>query len=101
MRISSEYAVQMRNIVKTFGSAVALNNVSIDVKKGTIHAMLGENGAGKTTLMNILYGLYNADSGDIYLNGEKVDIKSPSVAIENKIGMVHQHFMLVHVAFWI
>lgn len=95
MRISSEYAVQMRNIVKTFGSAVALDNVSIDVKKGTIHAMLGENGAGKTTLMNILYGLYNADSGDIYLNGEKVDIKSPSVAIEHKIGMVHQHFMLV------
>lgn len=95
MKISSEYAVQMRNIVKTFGSSVALDNVSIDVKRGTIHAMLGENGAGKTTLMNILYGLYNADSGEIYLNGEKVDIKSPSVAIANKIGMVHQHFMLV------
>ncbi len=95
MNISSEYAVQMRNITKTFGECKALDNVSVDIKKGTIHAMLGENGAGKTTLMNILYGLYQADSGEIYLNGKKIDMRNPNVAIENKIGMVHQHFMLV------
>lgn len=95
MKISSNYAVQMRNITKTFGSCRALDKVSIDVKKGTIHAMLGENGAGKTTLMNILYGLYHADSGDIFIKGKKVNIKNPIVAIQNGIGMVHQHFMLV------
>ncbi len=96
VKISSDYAVQMRAITKNFGEFCALNEVSIDVKKGTIHALLGENGAGKTTLMNILYGLYQADSGEIYLNGKKVEIKNPNVAIENKIGMVHQHFMLVN-----
>ena len=76
MKISSEYAVQMRGITKTFGDCLALDNVDVDIKKGTIHAMLGENGAGKTTLMNILYGLYQADKGSIYINGEEVDIKS-------------------------
>lgn len=95
MEISTDYAVQMHGIVKTFGSFCALNEVHLDVKKGTIHSLLGENGAGKSTLMNILYGLYQADSGEIYLNGEKVNIKSPTVAIEHGIGMVHQHFMLV------
>lgn len=95
MDISDSYAVQMRGITKMFGSVCALDHINIDVKKGTIHAMLGENGAGKSTLMNILYGLYHADSGDIYLNGKKVEIKNPRVAIENKIGMVHQHFMLI------
>ena len=95
MEISSNYAVQMRNITKTFGDCRALDEVSIDVKKGTIHAMLGENGAGKTTLMNILYGLYHADSGDIYIKGKQVNIKNPMVAIQNGIGMVHQHFKLV------
>lgn len=64
-------------------------------KKGSIHALLGENGAGKSTLMNVLYGLYQAEEGEVYLYGEKVDIKNPSVAIEHGIGMVHQHFMLV------
>lgn len=95
MGTSGEYAVQMKNIMKTFGTFTALNNVQLNVKKGTVHAILGENGAGKSTLMNILYGLYHADSGEIYLNGEKVDIKNPNVAIEHGIGMVHQHFMLV------
>ncbi len=95
MEISDVYAVQMRGITKSFGKFYALDGVDLDVKKGTIHAVLGENGAGKSTLMNILYGLYHADSGEIYLNGQKVDIKKPSVAISNKIGMVHQHFMLV------
>lgn len=95
MKISDNYAVQMRGITKMFGSLCALDDINIDVKRGTIHAMLGENGAGKSTLMNILYGLYHADKGEIYLNGKKVDIKSSRVAIQNKIGMVHQHFMLV------
>ena len=95
MGTNEKYAVQMKNIVKTFGTFTALDNVQLNVKKGTVHAILGENGAGKSTLMNILYGLYHADSGEIYLNGEKVDIKNPNVAIEHGIGMVHQHFMLV------
>lgn len=95
MGFCDEYAVQMRNITKNFGDCKALDDVSLDIKKGTIHAILGENGAGKTTLMNILYGLYKADFGEIFINGKKVDIKNPNIAIENKIGMVHQHFMLV------
>ena len=95
MEVSSEYAVQMHGITKMFGTFCALNDVNLDVKKGTIHAILGENGAGKSTLMNVLYGLYQADSGEIYLNGEKVNIKNPNVAIKHGIGMVHQHFMLV------
>lgn len=95
MNISPDYAVQMRGITKTFGAVRALNNVDLDVKKGTIHAILGENGAGKSTLMTILYGLYQADEGKIYLNGSEIDVKNPGVAISNGIGMVHQHFMLV------
>lgn len=95
MEVSSDYAVQMHGITKMFGSFCALNNVHLDVKKGTIHAILGENGAGKSTLMNVLYGLYQADAGEIFLNGEKVNIKNPNIAIEHGIGMVHQHFMLV------
>ena len=95
MDISSDYAVQMHGITKYFGAFQALDNVSLDVKKGTIHAILGENGAGKSTLMNILYGMYHADSGEIYLNGRQVDIKNPGLAISNGIGMVHQHFMLI------
>ncbi|WP_333678326.1 ABC transporter ATP-binding protein [Muricomes intestini] len=92
---SSEYAVQMHGITKRFGSFCALQDMNLNVKKGSIHSLLGENGAGKSTLMNILYGLYQADEGEIFVNGEKVDIKNPNVAIEHGIGMVHQHFMLV------
>lgn len=95
MEISKDYAVQMRGITKYFGSFKALDNVDLDVKKGETHAILGENGAGKSTLMNILYGLYGCDAGEIYLNGEPVNIKNPSSAISHGIGMVHQHFMLV------
>ena len=93
--VSSKYAVQMHGITKRFGSFYALTNVDLDVERGTIHSILGENGAGKSTLMNVLYGLYQADEGDIYINGKKVNIKNPTAAIENGIGMVHQHFMLV------
>ena len=95
MEIGKDYAVQMHDITIKFGSYTALDRVQLDVKKGSIHAVLGENGAGKTTLMNILYGLYQANGGDIYLYGEKVEMKNPNVAIAHGIGMVHQHFMLV------
>lgn len=93
--INKDYAVQMRGITKYFGSCRALDGVDLDIKKGEIHAILGENGAGKSTLMNILYGMYGADGGNIYLNGKEVFIRKPSAAIAQGIGMVHQHFMLV------
>lgn len=95
MKISSDYAVQMRNISKSFGAHLVLDGINLDVKKGSIHSLLGENGAGKTTLMNILYGLYKQDAGEIYINGKIANIKSPQVAIKNGIGMVHQHFKLI------
>lgn len=93
--VSSDYAVQMHGINKYFGSSHVLDDMNLDVKRGTIHSLLGENGAGKSTLMNVLYGLLTPNSGQIYLNGTNVTIRNPSVAIEHGIGMVHQHFMLV------
>lgn len=87
--------VEMRNITKVFPGVVANDNVNFELEKGEIHVLLGENGAGKTTLMNILYGLYQQTSGEIYIRGEKVSMKNPNTAIEHRIGMVHQHFMLV------
>ncbi|MBR2735469.1 MAG: ATP-binding cassette domain-containing protein, partial [Clostridia bacterium] len=93
--VSGNYAVQMHGITKYFGPLRVLDDVNLDIKKGEIHAILGENGAGKSTLMNILYGMYNADYGKIYLNGQETHIGKPSAAIAQGIGMVHQHFMLV------
>ncbi|MFV0502474.1 MAG: ABC transporter ATP-binding protein [Lachnospirales bacterium] len=93
----SEYAVQMKNINKTFGKTVALKNAKLIVKKGEIHAILGENGAGKTTLMKILYGMTKLDSGEIELYGKDVKIANTHDAISRGIGMVHQHFMLADV----
>ncbi|CAN5408119.1 ABC transporter ATP-binding protein [soil metagenome] len=87
--------LELRNITKTFGNVTANNDVSIKVEKGTIHAIVGENGAGKSTIMRIAYGFYNADSGEILVDGKVVNIKSPHDAIALGIGMVHQHFMLV------
>ncbi len=87
--------LELKNITKTFGSVVANNDVSINIKKGTIHAIVGENGAGKSTVMRIAYGFYTADSGKISVDGKVVQIKSPHDAIALGIGMVHQHFMLV------
>ena len=87
--------LELRNITKTFGTVVANNDVSITVHKGTIHAIVGENGAGKSTIMRIAYGFYKADSGEIFVDGKKVDIRNPHDAIALGIGMVHQHFMLV------
>lgn len=83
-------------ITKSFGAFKALDNVSIKIAKGAIHAILGENGAGKTTLMNILYGLYKPDDGQILLNGAPLKMTSPRDAIAHGIGMIHQHFMLVN-----
>ena len=95
MEVNPSYAVQMHGIVKMFGSFCALDHVDLDVERGSIHAILGENGAGKSTLMNVLYGLYQAEEGEIFLSGEKVSISNPNDAIAHGIGMVHQHFMLV------
>jgi len=90
-------ALSMRGISKAFPGVQANDQIDFDLERGEIHALLGENGAGKTTLMNILYGLYRADAGQIYLNGQEVHIATPSDAIAHGIGMVHQHFMLVPV----
>ncbi|GAA0177327.1 ABC transporter ATP-binding protein [Clostridium sediminicola] len=91
-----EKVVQMKNITKMFPGVIANSDVNFDLEKGEIHVLLGENGAGKTTLMNVLYGLYQAEKGDLFVKGEKVKFKGPSDAINVGIGMVHQHFMLVH-----
>ena len=91
----AEYLIEMKDISKSFPLVQANDKVNFTVKKGEIHALVGENGAGKSTLMSILYGLYQPDEGDIFINGKKVIISDPNKAIENKIGMVHQHFMLV------
>ena len=90
-----ENVVEMRNVTKIFGSFVANDQVNLQVRRGEIHALLGENGAGKSTMMNMLAGLLQPTSGDILLNGEVVQITSPTTANKLGIGMVHQHFMLV------
>ncbi len=88
-------AVQMVEITKHFGPLVANNKINFELKKGEVHALLGENGAGKTTLMRILYGLYHPDSGEIFIKDKKVSILSPRDAIDKGVGMVSQHFTLV------
>ena len=93
--MNSEYIVEMRNITKSFPGIIANDDVTIQVRKGEVYALLGENGAGKSTLMSMLYGMYEPDRGEIYIRGEKVVFKSPSEAAEKNIGMVHQHFKLV------
>ena len=87
--------LELKNITKTFGDVVANDSVSFNIKKGTIHAIVGENGAGKSTIMRIAYGFYKADSGEIFVDGNRVEINNPHDAIALGIGMVHQHFMLV------
>lgn len=87
--------IKIENIRKTFSGIVANDSISFEVQKGEIHTLLGENGAGKSTLMNVITGLYSPDSGNIFIDGKKVDISSPAHALQYGIGMVHQHFMLV------
>lgn len=91
----TEYAVEMRGVTKRFPGVLANDNVNFSVRRGEIHALLGENGAGKSTLMNCLHGLYKPDEGEILINGEATQFASPRRAIAKGIGMVHQHFMLV------
>ena len=88
-------AIELIGIDKSFGPVHANNHVNLVVERGVIHGIVGENGAGKSTLMSILYGFYEADSGEIRVNGEPVRIRSSREAISHGIGMVHQHFMLV------
>ena len=90
-----EYAVEMHNISKQFPLVLANDDVTFNVQKGEIHALVGENGAGKSTLMNILYGLLHADSGTLAVDGKAAHFTGPGDAIARGIGMVHQHFMLI------
>lgn len=90
-------SLELKGITKTFGSFTANDSIDLKVETGQIHAILGENGAGKSTLMNIVYGLLKADSGEILIDGKKVEISEPSDALSVGIGMVHQHFMLIPV----
>lgn len=92
-----EYAIQLKNITKTFGKVTANHDVSMDVRRGEILSLLGENGSGKTTLMNILSGIYYPDSGEILIKGKEASIRSPKDAFDLGIGMIHQHFKLVEV----
>lgn len=90
-----EYVIEMLDVSKKFGTFYANDRITLQLEKGEIHALLGENGAGKSTLMNVLFGLYQPDGGEIRVRGEKVNITDPNVANDLGIGMVHQHFMLV------
>ncbi|MCB0203062.1 MAG: ATP-binding cassette domain-containing protein, partial [Anaerolineae bacterium] len=91
----AEAAIELIGINKSFGPVRANRDINLEVKRGTIHGIIGENGAGKSTLMSILYGFYQADSGEIRVAGQPVTINTPNDAIAKGIGMVHQHFMLV------
>ena len=91
----SEYIIEMHNITKDFAGIRANDNITLNLKKGEIHALLGENGAGKSTLMKILFGLQTPDSGEIYYDEKNVHINNPNYATALGIGMVHQHFTLV------
>ncbi len=95
--MNNEVYIKIENLTKTFGPVVANNNVSLEVRKGEIHALLGENGSGKSTLMNMLSGIYTPDSGAIYIKGKKVSFKNPKDSMALGIGMIHQHFKLVEV----
>jgi general nucleoside transport system ATP-binding protein len=95
--VAQELVLEMRGIRKEFPGVVANDDVTLDVRQGEVHALLGENGAGKSTLMNILYGLYHPDAGEILLQGKQITFGSARDAIQAGIGMVHQHFMLIPV----
>ena len=90
-----QYAVEMLHITKRFPGIIANDDITLQLKKGEIHALLGENGAGKSTLMSVLFGLYTPEEGEIRINGKNAKIKNPNDANDLGIGMVHQHFKLV------
>src|SRR5207253_9007031 len=90
-------ALELRGITKRFPGVLANDRVDFDLRPGEVHALLGENGAGKSTLMNVVYGLYHPDEGEILVDGKPITLGSPREAIEHGIGMVHQHFMLIPV----
>jgi simple sugar transport system ATP-binding protein len=94
---ANEIVLEAKGITKRFPGVLANDNINFDLHKGEIHALLGENGAGKSTLMNVLYGLYKADSGEVRVDGKIMELHSPKDAIHHGIGMVHQHFMLIPV----
>src|SRR4051812_25269941 len=89
--------LELRGITKRFGALTANDHIDLVVAPGEIHCLLGENGAGKSTLMNVLYGLYQADEGEILLDGDVQHFEGPGDAMRSGIGMVHQHFMLIPV----
>ena len=97
VNMENEYIIEMRNITKVFPGIVANDHITLQLRRGEIHALLGENGAGKSTLMSVLFGLYQPEEGEIYKTGERVDIRPPNDATAPGIGMVHQHFKLVEV----
>jgi ABC-type uncharacterized transport system ATPase subunit len=97
IKVTMEPVLELRGVTKRFPGVLANDHIDLDLNEGEIHALLGENGAGKTTLMNILYGLYKPDEGEIVVRGERVNIQDPGDAIDVGIGMVHQHFMLIPV----
>ena len=93
--MESPFAIEMLHITKKFPGIIANNDITLQLKRGEIHALLGENGAGKSTLMSVLFGLYQAEEGIIKKDGKEVRIKDPNDANALGIGMVHQHFKLV------
>ena len=94
---TSEYVIEMNHITKEFPGIIANDDITLQLKKGEIHALLGENGAGKSTLMSVLFGLYKPEKGEIRKNGKVVQINDPNDATALQIGMVHQHFKLIDV----
>ena len=95
--MDNQYVIEMLHITKEFPGIKANDDITLQLKKGEIHALLGENGAGKSTLMSVLFGLYQPESGEIRKNGQKVTINNPNDATALGIGMVHQHFKLIEV----
>ncbi|MBP3735819.1 MAG: ATP-binding cassette domain-containing protein, partial [Lachnospiraceae bacterium] len=95
--MADNYAIELRDVTKRFGSITANDKVSLALRKGEILAILGENGSGKTTLMNMLSGIYFPDEGEIFVDGKEVMIRSPKDAFDLKIGMIHQHFKLINI----
>ena len=94
---SEDFVIEMRHITKEFPGIIANDDITLQLKRGEIHALLGENGAGKSTLMSVLFGLYQPEKGEILKNGQVVKINNPNDATALGIGMVHQHFKLVEV----